>query len=299
MKPYRITAIVKDVEKLLQRLMPEDIDLTIELGDDTTVTADMTQIEQLLINLAANARDAMPQGGKLKIETQRVKLGEEFRRTYGYGKPGFYVLLSVSDTGIGMDKKTQEKIFEPFFTTKGPGKGTGLGLSIVYGIIKQHNGYINVSSRPGEGSTFLLYLPEVKEKPRETRSAVREAEGGRETLLIAEDNAEIRAVTSDILKVLGYTVIEAVNGRDAVEKFSKHQDEIKLIILDVVMPEKSGKEAYEEIRTMRHDVKALFMSGYTGDIVLGKGVFGKALDYIAKPIAPNDLLHKVRNILDR
>ena len=299
MKPHKITAMVMDVEKLLERLMPEDIELTIKLGDDTIVMADMTQIDQLLINLATNARDAMPQGGKLKIETQRVELGEEFRRRYGYGKPGFYALLSVSDTGIGMDEKTQQKIFEPFFTTKELGKGTGLGLSIVYGIIKQHNGYINVSSRPGEGSTFLLYLPEVKEKPRETRTAVGRAKGGSETLLLGEDNADVRAVTSDILKMSGYTVIEAVNGGDAVEKFRGHQGEVKLIILDVVMPEKNGKEAYEEMRTMRHDIKVLFMSGYTGDVVLDKGVFSKALDYIAKPIAPNDLLRKVRNILDR
>ncbi len=299
MKPHKITTIVKDVEKLLRRLMPEDIDLTIKLGDDATVTADMTQIDQVLINLATNARDAMPKGGRLTIETGRVVIGEEFRKIHGYGKPDAYALILVTDTGMGMDEKTQEKIFEPFFTTKELGKGTGLGLSIIYGIIKQHNGYINVSSRPGEGSTFLLYLPEVKEKPRETKSAVREAKGGSETLLLAEDNADIRAVISDILKMLGYMVIEAVNGRDAVEKFREHQDEIKLIILDVVMPEKSGKEAYEEIRTMRHDIKALFMSGYTADIVLDKGVFGKALDYIAKPIAPHELLHKVRSILDR
>ena len=139
----------------------------------------------------------------------------------------------------------------------------------------------------------------MKEKPRETKSAVREAKGGSETLLLAEDNADIRAVMSDILKMSGYTVIEAADGRGAVEKFREHQDEIKLVILDVVMPEKNGKEAYEEIRTMRHDIKALFMSGYTADVVLDKGVFGKALDYIAKPIAPNELLHKVRNILDR
>jgi PAS domain S-box-containing protein len=299
MKPHKITTIVKDVEKLLRRLMPEDIGLTIKLGDDATIMADMTQIDQVLINLATNARDAMPNGGRVVIETGRVVIDEEFRRTYGYGKPGFYALLSVNDTGIGMDGKTKERIFEPFFTTKEVGKGTGLGLSIVYGIVKQHNGYINVSSRPGGGSTFLLYLPEVKEKPRETKSAVREAKGGSETLLLAEDNADIRAVMSDILKMSGYTVIEAADGRDAVEKFSEHQSEIKLIILDVVMPEKNGKEAYEEIRTMRHDVKALFMSGYTADVVLDKGVFGKTLDYIAKPIAPNELLHKVRNILDR
>jgi len=299
MKPHKITTIVKDVEKLLQRLMPEDIELTIKLGDDATVRADMTQIDQVLINLATNARDAMPKGGRLTIETGRVVIDEEFRRTYGYGKPDAYALILVTDTGTGMDERTQEKIFEPFFTTKEPGKGTGLGLSIVYGIIKQHNGYINVSSRPGEGSAFLLYLPEVKETPREARSAVRKAKGGSETLLLAEDNADIRAVMSGILSMSGYTVIEAVNGRDAVEKFSEHKNQIALIILDVVMPEKNGKEAYEEIRTMRHDIKALFMSGYTADIVLDKGVFGEALDYIAKPIAPNDLLHKVRNILDR
>jgi PAS domain S-box-containing protein len=299
MKPYTITTIVKDVEKLLQRLMPEDIEFTIKLGDDTTVMADMTQIDQVLINLATNARDAMPKGGKLTIETGRVMIDEEFRKIHNYGEPGSYALLSVSDTGIGMDEKTQGKIFEPFFTTKEVGKGTGLGLSIVYGIIKQHNGYIKVSSRPGEGTTFLVYLPEVKETPQATRTAVREAKGGSETLLLAEDNADIRAITSEILKRSGYTVIEAVNGQDAVEKFREHRDEIGLIILDVVMPEKNGKEAYEEIRTMRHDIKALFMSGYTGDVVLDRGVSGKALDYVAKPIAPNELLHKVRNILDR
>ncbi len=299
MKPHKISTIVRDVEKLLQRLMPEDIELAIRLGDDAIVRADMTQIDQVLINLATNARDAMPKGGKLTIETGRVVIDEEFMRTYGYGKPDAYALIMITDTGIGMDEKTREKIFEPFFTTKEIGKGTGLGLSIVYGIIKQHNGYINVSSRTGEGSTFLIYLPEVREKPREARSVVREAKGGSETLLLAEDNADIRAVMSGILKMSGYTVMSAVNGRDAVEKFREHKDEIHLIILDVVMPEKNGKEAYEEMRAIRHDIKALFMSGYTADVVLDKGVFDKALDYIAKPIAPNELLHKVRNILDR
>jgi PAS domain S-box-containing protein len=299
MKPHKITTIVRDVEKLLQRLMPEDIELTIKIGHDATVRADMTQIDQVLINLATNARDAMPKGGRLTIETGRVVIDEEFIRAYGYGKPGAYALVLVRDTGLGMDEKTQQKIFEPFFTTKEIGKGTGLGLSIAYGIVKQHNGYINVSSRPGEGSTFLLYLPEVKERPRETRSAAREAKGGSETLLLAEDNADIRAVMSGVLRMSGYTVIDAVNGRDAVERFREHKDEIQLIILDVVMPEKNGKEAHEEIRAMSPDIKALFMSGYTADVVLDKGVFGKALDYIAKPIAPNELLHKVRDMLDR
>jgi PAS domain S-box-containing protein len=299
MKPYTITTIVKDVEKLLQRLMPEDIEFTVKLGDDTTVMADMTQIDQVLMNLATNARDAMPKGGRLTIETGRVVIDSDFTRLYGYGKPDFYALVSVSDTGTGMDEKTQKKIFEPFYTTKEVGKGTGLGLSIVYGIIKQHNGYINVSSRPGEGTTFLLYLPEVKETPSETRIPVHKAKGGSETLLFAEDNPDIRAITSDILIRSGYTVIEAVNGQDAVERFREHQDEIQLIILDVVMPEKNGKEAYEEIQTMRHDIKALFMSGYTGDVVMDRGVSKKAFDYIPKPISPNELLIKVREVLDR
>ena len=191
-------------------------------------------------------------------------------------------------------------MFEPFFTTKEVGKGTGLGLSIVYGIVKQHSGYITVESEQGKGTVFHIYLPEVRaEVAPETKEAQPDMQGGTETILLAEDNLDIRRVTSHTLAISGYTVIEAADGRDAVEKFREHQDEIKLIILDVVMPEKNGKEAYEEIRTMRHDIKALFMSGYTSDVVFDKGVLAKALDYIAKPIAPNELLHKVRNILDR
>jgi PAS domain S-box-containing protein len=300
MKPHKITTIVKDVEKLLQRLMPEDIELTIKLGDDATVRADMTQIDQVLINLATNARDAMPKGGRLTIETGRVVIDEEFRKIHGYGEPGKYALVSVADTGTGIDEKTKERMFEPFFTTKEVGKGTGLGLSIVYGIVKQHSGYITVESEQGKGTFFHIYLPEVRaEVAPETKEAQPDMQGGTETILLAEDNLDIRRVTSHTLAISGYTVIEAADGRDAVEKFREHQDEIKLIILDVVMPEKNGKEAYEEIRTMRHDIKALFMSGYTSDVVFDKGVLAKALDYIAKPIAPNELLHKVRNILDR
>jgi PAS domain S-box-containing protein len=300
LKPHKINALLRDVEKLLNRLLPEDIGFKVFLGADATIMADMTQITQVLMNLATNARDAMPKGGDLRIETACVEIHGEFKRAHGFGEPGKYALVSVADTGTGMDEKTKERIFEPFFTTKEVGKGTGLGLSIVYGIVKQHNGYITVESEQGKGTVFRIYLPEVKaEVAPETKEAQPDLQGGTETILLAEDNLDIRRVTSHTLAMSGYTVIEAADGRGAVEKFREHQDEIKLVILDVVMPEKNGKEAYEEMRTMRHDVKALFMSGYTSDVVLDKGVFAKAFDYIAKPIAPNELLHKVRSILDR
>jgi len=300
LRPHKVSTLLRDVEKLLGRLLPEDIGFKASLGADATIMADMTQIAQVLMNLATNARDAMPRGGDLRIETSRVEIDGEFKRIHGFGEPGKYALISVADTGTGIDEKTKERIFEPFFTTKEVGKGTGLGLSIVYGIVKQHGGYITVESEQGRGTVFRIYLPEVKaEAAPETKEVAPDLKGGTETILLAEDNPDIRRMTSHTLAMSGYTVIEAADGRDAVEKFRKYQDKIKLIILDVVMPEKNGKEAYEETRTMRRDVKALFMSGYTSDVVLDKGVFAKGLDFIAKPIAPNDLLHKVRNILDR
>ena len=300
LRPHKVSTLLRDVEKLLGRLLPEDIGFKASLGADATIMADMTQIAQVLMNLATNARDAMPRGGDLRIETARVEIDGEFKRIHGFGEPGKYALISVADTGTGIDEKTKERIFEPFFTTKEVGKGTGLGLSIVYGIVKQHGGYITVESEQGRGTVFRIYLPEVKaEAAPETKEVAPDLKGGTETILLAEDNPDIRRMTSHTLAMSGYTVIEAADGRDAVEKFRKYQDKIKLIILDVVMPEKNGKEAYEETRTMRRDVKALFMSGYTSDVVLDKGVFAKGLDFIAKPIAPNDLLHKVRNILDR
>jgi PAS domain S-box-containing protein len=300
LRPHKVSTLLRDVEKLLGRLLPEDIGFKASLGADATIMADMTQIAQVLMNLATNARDAMPRGGDLRIETACVEIDGEFRRAHGFGEPGKYALLSVADTGTGIDEKTKGRIFEPFFTTKEVGKGTGLGLSIVYGIVKQHGGYVTVESQQGKGTVFRIYLPEVRAKvATETKEAQPDLQGGTETILLAEDDPDIRRMTSHALAMSGYTVIEAVNGRDAVKKFTEHQGEIKLVILDVVMPEKNGKEAYEEIRTMKHDIKALFMSGYTADVVLDKGIFTKAFDYVAKPIAPNELLHKVRNILNR
>jgi len=300
LKPGKINEIVREAEKLLKRLLTEDIEFTVTLADpDMTVEADVTQIDQVLMNLAANARDAMPTGGKLTIETKAVHVDNRFGEPHGFSEPGDYVLISVSDTGAGMDRKTREKIFEPFFTTKEVGKGTGLGLSIVYGIVKQHNGYITVSSRPCEGTTFNVYLPLSKTQTRRVDKVREYIGGGSETILIAEDNHDVRRLAKEILTHQGYTVIEAVDGDDAVRRFMDHRHEIALLLFDVVMPGKNGREAYEEIRRLRPDVKVLFTSGYTGDVVLNKGINDEAINYISKPLTPNELLRKVREVVEK
>ena len=233
------------------------------------------------------------------METKGVRIDPEFKRVYGYGEPGEYALISATDTGTGMDEKTRGKIFEPFFTTKEVGKGTGLGLSIVYGIVKQHSGYISVDSKPGMGTVFRIYLPAVKAEVCKTGRVAVDVKGGTETILFAEDNPDIRRITGEILRMSGYRVIEATDGEDAIRKFMEHRDAIDLLVLDVVMPVKNGKEAYDEIKTIRRDIRVLFMSGHTGDVVLDKGVEDKAFDYISKPLSPNELLRKVRQVLDK
>ncbi len=298
LKPHTVADLVKDASMLFRRLLPEDTELTITLGEDVTVMADMTQISQVLMNLVTNARDAMPKGGVLKIETASTRIDQTFRRFHGYGELGKYALISVTDTGTGMSGKTKEKIFEPFFTTKEVGKGTGLGLSIVYGIVKQHGGYITVYSEEGIGTTFRIYLPVAKAQAADLRPAPPDVPGGAETILFAEDNDDIRRMSCDILGLLGYTVIEAVDGADAVEKFKSHRDKIDLLVFDVVMPVMNGKEAYRKIRAMKKDIKALFMSGYTNDVVFEKGIRKGAVDWVSKPLSPSQLLHKVREVLD-
>jgi len=300
LRPQRMNAVIQEMEKLLERLLTEDIDLEIVFCDrDLTVLADITQIDQVLLNLVTNARDAMPKGGKLRIETNQAVLDEEFRRTHGYGEPGEYALISVSDTGIGIDNKVKEKIFEPFFTTKEMGRGTGLGLSIVYGIVKQHSGYIDVHSEQGRGTTFHIYLPTTTLQVEEEVSGAAEAKGGMETILVAEDNHDVRELIVSVLSDKGYTLVEAVDGKDAVEKFMKYKDTISLAVLDVVMPRKNGKEVYQEIQRVKPDAKVLFTSGYTGDVVLGKGIRDGALNFISKPLSPAELVLKVREILDK
>ena len=297
--PTNINNCVKGAEKILRRLIPEDVEISISLApEDIIIMADATQVDQILINLAANARDAMKAGGRLTIETRRLKRAEGPQTIPGFNDPGQYALLTVSDTGCGIEVSTREKIFDPFFTTKEPGKGTGLGLSTVYGIVKQHDGHIDVSSEPGKGTTFSVYFPAIESQAEEKMTTLPEIVGGHETVLIAEDNEAVRFLLKDYLRSYGYTVIEAVDGQDAIEMALKH-DNIDLVILDSVMPKKNGREAHDTIRNIKPHIKALFMSGYTKDVVLDKGVEDGEVDFIAKPILPSVFLKKIREVMDK
>lgn len=299
--PSSITQIVEHVSHMLTRLIGEDIEFKTNLTDDElTCLVDPIQIEQVLMNLATNARDAMHNAGTFTIRTERVFLTPDYGQTHAALKAGPHALISVSDSGEGMDEETQERIFEPFFTTKELGRGTGLGLSIVYGIVSQHNGSINVYSEPGSGTTFKIYLPLVEDSaaalPEPMTPSV--IVGGMETILLAEDQAEVRELMQNVLERFGYRVILAEDGEEAVRRFAEHRDEIDLALLDVIMPKMNGKEACEEIRHMRPDVKVLFASGYTADILHKRGFVEESINFIAKPILPRDLLAKLREILD-
>jgi PAS domain S-box-containing protein len=300
-KAANLNETIKVLGNLLFRLIGEDIDFSIQLAEkDLIVMADSTQIDQLLMNLVTNARDAMPGGGRLTITTDLVNFDDEFMTAYGFGRPGAYALIAVQDTGHGMDSRTRERIFEPFFTTKEAGKGTGLGLAMVYGIIKQHNGYINVYSEPGKGTTFKIYLPLIKsrvdDKGLPDLSAI---QMGSETILMAEDDIQVRGLTRKILEKAGYRILEAVDGADAVKLFNENRDTIQLLLLDVIMPKMNGKECYDEIRKTKPDIKTIYISGYTADIIQKKGIVTEHLDLILKPVLPNELLKKVREVLDR
>lgn len=294
-----LSEIIEKVDRLLSRLIGEDIELRVMTAKKgLAVMADTVQIEQVLINLATNARDAMPDGGTLTIETDRENVDKEFVNVHGYGEPGEYAVISVSDTGVGMDEETKRRIFEPFFTTKEVGKGTGLGLSIVYGIVKQHNGYINVYSEVGKGTTFRIYLPLVKRKAEEKKAPEAPAPiVGSETVLVAEDDATVRKLSKTLLETFGYKVIEAVDGEDAVQKFTENKDMIHLLILDVMMPRKNGMEAYNRIREMSPNIKVLFMSGYTAEVIKARRMVGEGMEFVSKPISPTEFLKKVREVL--
>jgi signal transduction histidine kinase len=293
--------IIERVQKLLHRIIGEDIELTTAFtAEDATVLVDAGQIEQVLINLCANARDAMPDGGHLAIETSLATIGEDYIRAHGYGKVGDYVLITVTDDGQGIDEQTRQRIFEPFFTTKEVGKGTGLGLAMAYGIVKQHSGYINVDSQPGRGTTFRIYLPRHR-MAVSTAAASEPApppRGGTETVLLAEDDAQLRKLARSVLVDFGYTVIESSDGADAIEKFREHRDRVQIIVVDVVMPKKNGREVYEAARQIKPGVKVLFMSGYPSNVIASKGVLEPGITLLSKPLAPQDLLRAVRTALD-
>jgi CheY-like chemotaxis protein len=300
-KPVHLNAVIRDTEELLKRIITEDIHLRTELSrEKIVVLADVIHINQILFNLASNAKDAMPTGGELKISTNIVELDEGFIRRNGFGKIGEYGLLSVSDTGTGMDETTMQKIFDPFFTTKEVGKGTGLGLSSVYGIVKQHRGYVAIESEINKGSLFHIYLPILREHGgmHQDLDAAPAPAKGEETILIAEDDNAARFFIKELLTDCGYQVIDAVDGEDALEKFHVHED-IALVILDSVMPKLNGSALNEIIQKTRPGTRTLFMSGYTKDIVLSKGILDQSVDFIAKPVHPDKLLERVREILDR
>ena len=300
-KPVNVNKLIKGLEELLMRLIGEDIKLKTEVPEqELFVMADSGQFEQIIMNLATNARDAMPAGGELTISARIEEIGDDFINRNGFSRPGKYVHISVSDTGIGMEENTLKKIFEPFFTTKEVGKGTGLGLSIAYGIVSQQNGYIDVRSVIGKGSTFNIYFPAIDKKSDESRpEQVASPMAGTETILIAEDDEDIRNFNASFLKELGYRVLTAVDGEDALEKFTEHKDKIDIVILDVVMPGKNGKEVYDRILEMWPDAKVLFTSGYTADIISRKGINVQEFDFIEKPHSPMELIKRLRQMLDR
>lgn len=294
--------VIRKLQKFLIRVIGEDIAFKTRLPEgEIPVLADSYQIEQVLMNLAINARDAMPHGGVLTVAVEQVHLDGRFSRIHGYGRPGLYAMVTVSDTGEGMAEQTRQKIFEPFYTTKEVGKGTGLGLSVVYGIVNQHEGYIHVHSEPGIGTTFRIYLPFIVSGDTEENATVIEEQpvGGTETILLAEDNEIVRDLTVSVLREYGYTVITAVDGEDAVSRYEENKDSIQLLLFDLIMPRKSGKEAYDEIRRMRPDVKILFATGYSPDILADKTALGDSVKVVYKPISPVDLLKKVRSLLDK
>ena len=300
-RPVDLNDIIRNVEKFLKRVIGEDIDCkTSFFAEALPILGDYHQLEQVLMNLATNARDVMQKGGIFSITTTQVTFDEERISAHGYGKPGKYALIIVSDTGEGMDAATRQHIFEPFFTTKEPGKGTGLGLSVVFGIIKQHEGFVDVYSEPGQGTTFKVYLPltssgveqvDAREEPPPSR--------GTETILLAEDDAGVRNLTSTVLEGYGYTVIRASDGQAAVDTYRENKDHIQLLLFDIIMPKKSGKEAYDEIRAIRPDIKILFQSGYAPDLVRQKMLLDDEMPVIFKPVPPMMLLKQVRCVLDR
>jgi PAS domain S-box-containing protein len=297
-----LNALVTDTEKMLRRLIGEDIRLTTVLAPALgQVKADAGQVEQVILNLAVNARDAMPQGGKLTIETRNVELDSAYATLHPEVKPGHYVMLAVSDGGCGMSQETKARIFEPFFTTKGPGKGTGLGLATVYGIVKQCGGHIGVYTELGRGTTFTIYLPTVEEKLLSGKSphGSKVAPHGNETILLVEDDDAVRAITKLALQSLDYTVLEARNGEEAVRICERHTEPIQLLITDVVMPEMGGRQVAERLTARKQGIKVLFLSGYTDDAVVRHGVIQAEVAFLQKPFTPMALANKVRDVLDK
>jgi CheY-like chemotaxis protein len=290
------------MDKMLRRMIGEDVELVTLLAKDLgRIKADPGQIEQVILNLAVNAKDAMLKGGKLTIETANVKLDESYARSHIGVTPGHYAMLSVSDTGVGMTPEVKERIFEPFFTTKENGRGTGLGLSTVYGIIQQSGGNVWVYSEPGVGTTFKIYLPTIEEETESLKPIVLSTKSmqGSETILVVEDEETVRKLACTVLQKYGYTVLEAPNGEEALRIVQgQNGSPIHLMVTDVVMPGMSGRQLAERLVSLWPKLKVLYMSGYTDVAIVHHGVLDPGIAYIQKPFAPNALTSKVREILD-
>ncbi len=294
-----VNQILGAIENMLRRLLGADVELTLLPAPAVgTIVADPGAVEQILLNLAVNARDAMPSGGKLTIETRNVELDEEYARDHLGVKPGPYVMLAVSDTGTGMDKETQARIFEPFFTTKDKDKGTGLGLSTIFGIIKQSAGHIWLYSEPGSGATFKIYLPRVESEPEDGATPPPpDSSRGNETILLVEDDDQVRNVACSILRRRGYRVLATTNAGEALLACEQHTATIHLLLTDVVMPRMNGRQLAERLAKLRPGMKVLFMSGYTDEAVMQHGVLESEVAYLQKPITPEALAQKVRQVL--
>jgi CheY-like chemotaxis protein len=299
-KSIDLNEILRKWIAFLRTVLNEDVDLQVKLSETPlNIMADSQQIEQVLMNLATNAMDAMPSGGSLVIETGLFDMDNQFLANHGYGSPGSYALFRLTDSGIGMDGQTKNHIFEPFFTTKDVGKGTGLGLSVAYGIVKQHEGYIDCDSTPGKGSTFSVYFPIINETAQEERiSHSNSMLRGSETILLAEDDEEVRCLSRCYLEQFGYRVIEAANGEEAVAQFQIHKDEISLMLLDVIMPRLNGKEVFNQVRPVRPDIKVIFMSGYTNDVLQREDIEATGAEVLLKPTAFKELLATIRKSLE-
>ena len=295
-----LNSVVMSIDKLLQRLIGEDVDIVTILESDLgCAKADPGQIEQVILNLAVNARDAMPQGGKLTIETANADIDECCAHQHFAVPAGSYVVLAVSDTGCGMDEATQSHLFEPFFTTKEVGKDTGLGLSTVYGIVTQSGGSIGVYSEPGHGTTFKIYLPRVEAvvDRAEAHPAIIGTRGESATILLAEDESVVRTLARRILQQHGYTVLEARHAADALVIAVQHVEPIHLLVTDVVMPEMSGRALAERLATLRLKISVLYISGYTDGAMVRHGILAADVILLQKPFTPNDLVYKVQQVL--
>ena len=303
-KLINLNIIVAGMEVMLRRLIGEDVELVVRLSPDLdAVKADPGQMEQVILNLAVNSRDAMPKGGRLILETSRRTIGQgDFHGMDNNVPPGNYVQLYVSDTGVGMEDTVKSHLFEPFFTTKKTGQGTGLGLSTVYGIVRQSGGYVIVESEQGEGATFRIFFPVAQEKPKEPPAMEPEHQDsdlkGTETILMAEDDQAVRSLVRSILASFGYRVLEGGNGFEALETATSFSGKIDLLLTDVVMSQMGGRELADRMKMLRPDLKILYMSGYTDDDIVRHGVFAKSEQFIQKPFTPESLGRKIREILD-